>query len=82
MRDLAFFIGGFACCVWLIWGVLKLQDRHDRRHDRCNGYLDFTPLSASHEGRDASAYPGSDGELSGGGTSPAPRHLTVIDGGE
>lgn len=76
------FLIGVALGAIAVFALCMLSMLAARRQiDRRMGYLDLTTLSASHEGRDASAKPGDSDELSGGPTSRPPTHLRMIKGG-
>jgi len=69
--------GGLAVLALCLLSMLTARRQVERRM----GYVDMTVLSANTEGRDASAKPTDDDELSGGRTSPPPSHLRMIKGG-
>lgn len=77
----AFLIGAAVGSVIVFFASLLIMSTARRQVERRMGYVDLTTLSARHEGRDASAEPTDDDELSGGLTSQPPSHLRMIKGG-
>jgi hypothetical protein len=77
----ALLVGAIVGGTIVLLASLLIMSTARRQVERRMGYVDLTTLSASHEGRDASAEPNDDDELSGGLTSQPPSHLRMIKGG-
>lgn len=90
MRDFLFFVGGFAACLWFIWGVLTVDRRSSARRERREVMAEYggadaipTPEQA-RESAVVLAQPQADesvGELSGAVCSDTAPDLQLIQGG-
>ena len=89
MRDFLFFVGGFAACLWFVWGVLAVDRRssaHRERREVVRPYDHETPLSSETPDRDASVLwtyvlAKEQGDPPGAVPNDGPR-LSVIEGGK